>query len=144
MCTHMSENPAIPALNFHNLHITATTRTRKRLFSSRRTHIPTVTMTLPDHHITFDAQDVHALATGPNIISAVAADPDGDYFLASPSAIDPSSPVGETLQNQQYDDGAHSLLLLHGKTLLSELSAAQQVDLFAWLNRLLGVKTELP
>lgn len=54
-----------------------------------------------------------------------------DYFLASAGVIEPSSAVGASLQHQQYD--ANSLLLLHGQTVLAELSGPQQSDLIAWL-----------
>lgn len=88
-------------------------------------------MTLPGHRVKFDTQELCVLAERPSIISAESLHQREVYFLASASAIEPSSSVGVHLQNQQYD--ANSLLLLHGQTLLAELSGRQQSDLIAWL-----------
>lgn len=108
----------------------ADSRRRKRLFG-RWKSIPRVVVTLPGHRLEFDARELGQLAGGPTIISADSLHKREEYFLAPASVIEPSSAVGESLQHQQYD--ANSLLLLHGQTLLAELSADQQSDLIVWL-----------
>lgn len=126
----MSTAHEVPPLTLGELSFEASTRLRKRFFG-RPKATPSVVVTLPGHRAEFDARELYELAERPSIISAESLHQQEDYFLASASVIEPSSAVGARLQHQQYD--AHSLLLLHGQTLLAELSAPRQSDLIAWL-----------
>lgn len=120
----------VPPLILGDLSFEASTRLRKRLFG-RPKSIPSVVVTLPGHRVEFDARELCELAEGPAIISAESLNQQEDYFLASVFVIEPSSAVGASMQNQQYD--ANSLLLLHGQTVLAELSGPEPSGLIAWL-----------
>ena len=82
----------------------------------------------------FDLSEVFDLTAGPILIDAISATPPGDYFLASPTLIPPSSAVGTSLRNVRFNE--HSLLLLQGSNILAEFSPAQQADVLAWLRRI--------
>lgn len=134
----MHEASDLPALHLGELHVTASTRTKKRLFGRRPQSIPMVVLTVSGVHTEFDAHEVAELADGPILVSAVTATPAGDYFLVSPSVVEPSSGIGASLQDQQFEP--HSLLFLHGQTILAEVSAAQQSDLISWLERAISAQ----
>ena len=107
---------------------------RKRLFGRRPKAIPMVNVSAAGYRVEFLLSEVRDLSAGPIVIDAVSATPPGDYFLASPSLIPPSSPVGTSLQNARFDE--RSLLLLHGSDILAEFSHVQQTDLLAWLQHI--------
>src|SRR5690625_4003657 len=109
-------------------------RTRKRLFGRKPKVIPMVNVSTAGRSMEFDLSEVFDLTAGPILIDAISATPPGDYFLASPTLIPPSSSVGTSLQNVRFNE--HSLLLLQGSNILAEFSPAQQADLLAWLRRI--------
>lgn len=110
--------------------------TRARLFGRPPKVIPMINVSTPGHELEFYCSDIYDLSVGPILIEAISATPPGDYFLASPTLIPPSSTVGASLQNTRFDE--HSLLLLQGDTILAEFSPAQQADLLAWLQHSSG------
>lgn len=120
-------------LILEDLRVEASSRTRKRLFGRPKT-LPMLRVSVPGYEMEFDYPDVRELAEGPILISAVSSKPEGDYFLASPSLIEPSSSVGESLRNVHFN--RYSLLLLQGPKILAEVSAAQQLELIAWLKQM--------
>ena len=71
------------------------------------------------------------LATDTHCEAVSAKSPDGDYFLASPAVIEPSSAVGASLPG--HENSADSLLVMRGNGVLAKLSGAQQEELIAWL-----------
>ncbi len=127
----MNDVSKIPPLNLGDLRFEITTQTRKRLFGRRPKVLLMVQVSLSGYRMEFDSREILDLANGPLIIEAVSASPDGDYFLASPAVIEPSSAVGASLPG--HENSADSLLVMRGNGVLAKLSGAQQEELIAWL-----------
>lgn len=132
----MDDANEVPPLDLGEVRFEITTQTRKRLFGRRPKALLMVQVAVPGYQMAFDYRELRDLDDGPLLIEAISSFPDGDYFLASPSVIEPSSPVGASLQEQRFS--ADSLLLLQGGNLLAELSATQQKELIVWLGSVRG------
>lgn len=130
----MNDRSTAPSLEQGELHFEVITQTRKRLFGRRPKTLLMIQVSLQGYRMEFDYREIRDLADGPLIIEALSSHPEGDYFLASPTLIEPSSSVGTSLLGQQFSPD--SLLLLQGGNLLAELSTAQQEELIAWLGSL--------
>ncbi|GAA4478305.1 hypothetical protein GCM10023190_19570 [Enteractinococcus fodinae] len=128
---HMNDQFEAAPLYLGEVCFRQSVRTRNRLFGQKPKIIPMVNASTAGHEMEFDFLDIYELTAGPILIDAISATPPGDYFLASPTLIPPSSAVGTSLQNVRFND--NSLLLLHGSNILAEFSPAQQADLLAWL-----------
>ena len=106
----MPDASEIRPLELGELRFEIIRQTRKRLFGRRPKTLLRVQVSLPGYRMEFDYRELCDLTDGPLIIDAITSVPEGDYFLASPAVIEPSSLVGTSLQDEQFRPD--SLLLL--------------------------------